>query len=175
VEETVIRDDEPVLGPEHQAADVPAEREPDLVERIRRLVTTQLYGVLSTHGDDHAYGSLVAFAFAADLRSVVFATPTTTRKYQLLKRHDRVALVVDDRPEHPGAMMEVTAITVTGRAHEIEDAAERRACGAQLVARHPQLRSFVAADSCAVFRIEIARYFHVTRFQEVQQWVPGRS
>jgi nitroimidazol reductase NimA-like FMN-containing flavoprotein (pyridoxamine 5'-phosphate oxidase superfamily) len=174
-EETVIRDDEPVLGPDPQADDGPAARAPDLVQRIRRLVTSQLYGVLSTHGDGHAYGSLVAFAFAEDLRSAVFATPMTTRKYRLLNRHDRVALVVDDRPEHPQAMMDVTAITVTGRAREIEDAAERRACGDQLVARHPQLRSFVAAESCAVFRIEVARYFHVTRFQEVQQWVPGRS
>ena len=43
----------------------------------------------------------------------------------------------------------------------------------ELLARHPQLRAFVAADSSALFQIEIIRFFHVVRFQEVQQWVPA--
>jgi hypothetical protein len=42
------------------------------------------------------------------------------------------------------------------------------------VDRHPQLRAFVTAESCAVFRLEVFRFFHVARFQEVRQWVPQR-
>jgi len=45
----------------------------------------------------------------------------------------------------------------------------------RLVERHPQLRSFVAAESCALFRIEVTRFLHVGRFQEVTQWVPGEG
>lgn len=173
-EKTVNRSDEPVLGPDHEAEPMRPDPSSGLVDSIRRLVTTQSYGVLSTHGEGHAYGSLVAFAFADDLGSVVFATAVATRKYRLLGQHDRVALVVDDRPEHPQAMMEVTAVTVTGRAHEVLDAEQRQVLAAKLVDRHPQLRRFVAAESCALFRIEVFRFFHVTRFQEVQQWVPGQ-
>lgn len=168
------RSDEPVLGPDHGTEPSRPDPAPGLVDGIRRLVTTQPYGVLSTHGEGHAYGSLVAFAFADDLCSAVFATPVATRKYRLLGSHDRVALLVDDRPEHPQAMMEVTAVTVTGRAREVLDAGQRQVLAAQLVGRHPQLRTFVAAESCALFRIEVFRFFHVTRFQEVQQWVPGQ-
>lgn len=164
------RDDEPVL----EAAS-PGQGEPEstsLVESIRRLVTTQPYGVLATHGDGHAYGSLVAFAFSEDLRRAYFATPIATRKYRLLSEHDRIALVVDDRPDHVDQMMEVEAVTVTGSASEVPQGPEREVGTEELVARHPQLRSFFAADSCAVFEIEVFRYFHVSRFQEVRQWVP---
>jgi len=169
----VNRDDEPVLEIQRPGS-VKPETTP-IVERVRHLVTTQPYGVLATHGDGHAYGSLVAFAFSEDLREVFFATPKATRKYRLLSEHDRIALVVDDRPEHVGQMMEVEAITVTGKAREVTSDEDRVACAEQLVARHPQLHSFVAADSCAVFRIEVFRYFHVSRFQEVRQWEPGKA
>jgi nitroimidazol reductase NimA-like FMN-containing flavoprotein (pyridoxamine 5'-phosphate oxidase superfamily) len=145
------------------------------VDLIRGLVTTQPYGVLATHGDGQAYGSLVAFAFTEDLREAFFATSVATRKYELLSRNDGVALVVDNRPAHVGNMMEVEAITVTGRAQEIPPGPHRAASAQRLVARHPQLRSFVAAASCAMFRIEVARFLHVTRFQEVRQWVPGQT
>jgi nitroimidazol reductase NimA-like FMN-containing flavoprotein (pyridoxamine 5'-phosphate oxidase superfamily) len=167
-------DDEPVLDPLSPRA-VPAPNTgPPVTERIRRLVNTQPYGVLCTHGEDHAYGSLVAHAFAEDLSTAVFATPVATRKYRLLTEHDRVALVVDDRPENPDRMMAVEAITATGRARLVTAADERKPLAQLLLARHPQLRSFLASESCALFRVEILRYFHVARFQEVQQWVPGQ-
>jgi nitroimidazol reductase NimA-like FMN-containing flavoprotein (pyridoxamine 5'-phosphate oxidase superfamily) len=139
------------------------------------LVTTQPYGVLATQGDGQAYGSLVAFAFSQDLREALFATQVATRKYQLLTRNERIALVVDNRPEHVGQMMDVEAITITGRAREVPHGPERVRCAEQIVARHPQLRSFVSAESSALFRIEVIRFFHVSRFQEVRQWVPGQG
>jgi hypothetical protein len=30
----------------------------------------------------------------------------------------------------------------------------------------------VKADTCALFRVDIVRFLHVVRFQEVSQWVP---
>jgi hypothetical protein len=165
-------EDEPVLGQPMENRSHHDENAQPVVERIRALVTTQPYGVLCTHGDDQAYGSLVAFAFTSDLRHAVFATPVATRKYRLLSEHQRVALVVDNRPEHLGAMMQVEAITATGRARELQPGAQHEQLSRLLVERHPQLRTFVNADSCALFQIAITRYFHVSRFQEVRQWVP---
>ena len=167
------KNDEPVLDAPSSGPVDPAPI--NLVERIRHLVTTQPYGVLATHGEGHAYGSLVAFAFSEDLRRAFFATPSATRKYRLLSEHDRIALVVDDRPAHVNQMMDVEAVTVTGRAREVPFGPARAAYGELLVARHPQLRSFVAADSCAVFEIKVFRYIHVSRFQEVRQWVPDQG
>ena len=161
-------------GPNTPELQEPGDSEEEaLVQRIRRLVTTQPYGVLATHGAGQAYGSLVAFVFSEDLREAFFATQVATRKYQLLTQNERIALVVDNRPEHADRMMEVEAITITGRAREVPHGPDRVRCAEALVARHPQLRSFVAAESCALFRIEVTRFFHVSRFQEVRQWVPG--
>jgi len=38
--------------------------------------------------------------------------------------------------------------------------------------RHPYLNKFVHSASCGLFHIRLVRYFHVSRFQEVRQWVP---
>jgi hypothetical protein len=115
---------------------------------------------------------MIAFAFSDDLHYAVFATPVATRKYSLLTECDHVALVVDNRPQHLQDMMQVEALTATGRATEIARGTDYDDYAQLLVARHPQLESFVGAASCALFRIDVVRFFHVTRFQEVGQWVP---
>ena len=75
--------------------------------------------------------------------------------------------------DHPDEMMHVEAITATGSAREITDPGEHGRLADRLIARHPQLKPFVEADTCALFEITILRVLHVTRFQEVRQWVPG--
>jgi uncharacterized protein YhbP (UPF0306 family) len=149
---------------------------PESVEgRIRRLVETQPYAVLCTQGEGQPYGSLVAFAVTGDLAYAVFATPRATRKFRLLTECDHVALVVDNRPEFPGQLMEVEGVTATGRASMVEEGDEFQCWAQLLTGRHSYLSKFVQSASCALFRIQIVRYFHVSRFQEVRQWVPEIS
>jgi uncharacterized protein YhbP (UPF0306 family) len=138
---------------------------------IRRLLDSQLYGVLCTQGQGQPYGSLVAYAMTPDLDSAVFATQKATRKYRLLSECAHVALVVDNRASLVGALMDVEAVTVTGRAHEVEGPEFPR-WSRLLTDRHSYLDTFVRSASCGLFRIDIVRYLHVTRFQEVRQWVP---
>ena len=139
---------------------------------VRSLVTTQDYAVLCVQGGGQPYGALVAFAFSQDLRHAVFATPVTTRKYRLLSESDHVALVIDDRPDKAGRLMEVRAVTATGRSREIARGREFDRLAGLLIARHPYLSSFVRAETCALFRVDIVRFLHVERFQEVRQWIP---
>lgn len=163
--------DEPAIGsvggPQTSGSD-----DPSLPDRIRRLTTTQPFGVLCTQGDEQPYGSLIAFAVTDDLSAALFSTPVATRKYRLLCQCDRVALLIDSRAEHPDNMMEVEALTATGRAVEVPKGEECERLAPMLIARHPQLADFVNSPSCALFRIEIIRYFHVMRFQQVSQWAP---
>jgi hypothetical protein len=84
----------------------------------------------------------------------------------------QVALVIDSRSASPGALMEVEAITATGRATQLQPGPDYDRWADLLTARHPQLRPFVAAPSSALFRIDMVRYLYVTRFQEVHQWIP---
>jgi hypothetical protein len=68
--------------------------------------------------------------------------------------------------------MEVEAVTATGRAEAVGPGEEFERWARLLTDRHPYLARFVRSASCTLFRVRIVRYFHVTHFQEVRQWVP---
>ena len=108
---------------------------------VARLVAEQPYAVLCTQGGGQPYGSLVALAVAADLAWAAFSTPITTRKYRLLADCDHVALVIDSRSRSMVDMMQVEAITATGRARQVAPGAEYEQVASLLVDRHPQLGS----------------------------------
>ena len=152
------------------AREVPAE--PSVQARIREIVSQEQFAVLCTQGNAQPYGSLVAFAFSEDLGFVVFATAVTTRKYELLTKCRQVALVIDTRGQCPGEIMRIEALTATGRATHVPPGPERDRMAAMLTQRHPYLKSFIAAETCALIRVDIVRFFHVCRFQEVRQWTP---
>jgi uncharacterized protein YhbP (UPF0306 family) len=141
--------------------------------QIRRLVAKHPFAVLCTQGEGQPYGSLIAYAMTDDLTSVVFATRKATRKFRLLTECDHVALVIDSRPEFPDDLMKVEGVTATGRAAMVEEGADFDRWARLLTDRHPQLKQFVHAASSGLFRIEIIRYFHVSHFQEVRQWIPS--
>ena len=165
--------DEPALGPEFGGPLAMISTGPTVAESIRHLVEDQPFAVLCTQGDGQPYGSVVAFAFDQDVASFVFATPKATRKYRLLSECDRVALVVDNRGKFPEDLMKVEAVTITGRATELEPGPGARKWAGLLTARHPYFRSFVDSPSTALFRVDAVRFLHVTRFQEVRQWIPA--
>ncbi len=116
----MVIDDEPVYGERHGADPSAAGSDEPLVQRIRRLVSGEPFGVLCTQGEGQPYGSVVGFSFSEDLCSAVFATPIATRKFRLLSENNHVALVVDNRPRHRDNMMEVESITATGRTTRLE-------------------------------------------------------
>ena len=167
----MMNTDEPLFASD-PSADSPEGENPAVRAQIQSLVNEQDYAVLCVQGGGQPYGALVAFEFTKDLRHAVFATPVTTRKYRLLSECDRVALVIDNRPEKAGKLMEVEALTVTGRSQGIVRGPEFDQLAALLISRHPYLKSFVWTESCALFRVDVVRFLHVSRFQEVRQWIP---
>ncbi len=168
----MMNPDEPLLDGDHEATGTEVG---PVADRIRGLVGEQPYAVLCVQGDGQPYGALVAFAFSNDLRHACFATPMATRKYRLLTECDHVALVIDSRSSRPGSLMDVEAVTATGRALLIDRGPEFDRWADLLVSRHAYLQSFVKAATSALFRIDVVRFLHVTRFQEVRQWIPTGS
>ena len=166
-------DSHDVPGPGTRPHDSEANaHQPAVRQRIRALLDEQPFAVLCTQGGGQPYGSVIAYAVGPDLCAVTFATPKATRKYRLLCECASVALVVDSRTKFPEDMMKVEAITATGRAVELEHGPAFDRWADLLALRHPQLQPFVHAPSSALFRIDILRYLHVSRFQEVHQWIP---
>ncbi len=168
---TTMNIDEPLFD-EHDDTEPKRGSRLAVRERVRRLVNAQPYAVLCMQGQGQPYGALVAFAFSSDLRTAVFATPIATRKYRLLSECAQVALVIDNRPGKREELMEIEAVTATGRASLMGPGSSFDQWSSLLVSRHAYLRAFVRASSCALFRIDIVRYLHVVRFQEVSQWIP---
>ena len=171
----MINSDEPLFDDNGMKDSSGATANPAVRERIRQLADRQPYAVLCVQGEGQPYGALVAFAFSEDLRHAVFVTPIATRKYRLLSECDHVALVIDDRANKADKLMEIEAVTVTGRSQLIERGGEFDQWAELLVTRHPYLNSFVKAPTCALFRVDVVRFLHVARFQEVSQWIPDPS
>ena len=166
---------EPLLDDDAHERSAPSKGDANLGERIKRLVAEESYGVLCTQSQGQPYGSMIAFAFTEDLSTALFATSRFTRKYQILTECKRVAIVVNNRDKFPSDLNKIEAITVTGRSAEIQrDSTDSRLVDL-LIQKHPHLKSFITSPSTAVFRVNVVRYFHVHRFQEVREWVPEVS
>lgn len=166
--------DEPTLRDLFTSTADKASAPPALEVRIRALMTEQPYAVLCTQGGGQPYGSLIAFAVNPTLNGVVFATPIATRKYRLLSECDRVALVIDNRAGHPGDISKIDAVTATGKAVTLNHDGAADEWRDRLIHKHPHMRNFICAPSTALVRVDILRYLHVVRLQEVHQWVPPR-
>jgi nitroimidazol reductase NimA-like FMN-containing flavoprotein (pyridoxamine 5'-phosphate oxidase superfamily) len=164
--------DEPLFDEDDIANSPDTPSDPGVRERIQRLLDEQPYAVLCVQGGGQPYGVLVAVAFSEDLRHVVFVTPVETRKYRMLSECNRVALVIDDRSKKADELMDIEALTITGRSQLIERGEEFERWVELLTNKHPYLKSFARAATCALFRVDVIRFLHVARFQEVRQWIP---
>jgi nitroimidazol reductase NimA-like FMN-containing flavoprotein (pyridoxamine 5'-phosphate oxidase superfamily) len=141
------------------------------MEEIRKLMTDQRLGVLCTaQPDGQTYASLVAIASSDDLKQVAFATLRATRKFANLSSEPRVALLLDDRAHQPSDLLDAAAVTLRGRAREVEGD-ERARWTTALLARHPTLADFLRSRDCAVVAVEIDHLLLVTRFHRVTEVV----
>ena len=141
-------------------------------DQIRTLIQEQPFAVLCMQGEEQPYGSIVSYAISKDLSSILFCTSVNTHKYRLLCANDRVALVIDSRPQQPDQIMDAAALTATGHAIEIPRGPERDRLATLLAGRHATIASFISDPSTALFRIEVKLYVYVTHFQEVHTWSP---
>jgi hypothetical protein len=162
--------DEPIFGPDDRTEE--QDQGAALSQMIGQLVAGEPFAVLCTQGEGQPYGSVIAFAASDDLGQMAFCTSRATRKYRLLRRCQHVSLVIDDRSKHGDDTRKVSAVTVTGRATEIASSPIRELWHGRLVARHPYLEEFLTSPTCSLFLVDVVRYLHVVRFQEVSQWVP---
>jgi len=136
---------------------------------LKELCTGQPLAVLATDAGSGPYVSLVAVAITPDLRRLYFATPRTTRKWANLAGNYRVSLLIDNRSNQVTDFSRAAAATVIGTAEELSGA-ELDTGLAIFLRRHPHLAEFTASPSCALFQVQIASIYLVTRFQNVMEF-----
>ena len=139
-----------------------------LKEAIKGILDLQKLSVLATQGDGGPYGSLVAFAATADLKTLLFATTRATRKYTNLLAHADVAMVIDTRTNQTADFSDAAAVTVLGEVKEVT-AHERQKFLNIYLKKHPYLKEFVESPTCALLKVRVKNYIMVNRFQNVQE------
>lgn len=139
-----------------------------LREEIKGILDLQKLSVLATQGDGRPYGSLVAFAATADLKTLLFAAKRATRKYSNLLAHPDVAMVIDTRTNQATDFSDTTAVTAFGEVEEVA-ADDRKEFLNIYIEKHPYLKEFVESPTCALLRVRVRNYIMVSRFQNVQE------
>ncbi|MEJ2672284.1 MAG: pyridoxamine 5'-phosphate oxidase family protein [Deltaproteobacteria bacterium] len=135
---------------------------------IKNLLESQKLAVLATQNHGQPYSNLIALAATADAQYLIFATTRATRKFANLMADPRVAVLVDNRKNEVADFAEAAAFTALGKARELQGAERQRFLEIYL-AKHPNLKDFVAALDCALLRVRVDKYIVVSRFQEVRE------
>ncbi|MBL7186351.1 MAG: pyridoxamine 5'-phosphate oxidase family protein [Phycisphaerae bacterium] len=138
----------------------------DLRTKLKALFDKQRLGVLSTQKRNRPYASLVAFAVTDDLKSFVFATPRTTRKYANIMASSRAALLIDNRSNRASDFRKAMAVTVVGTVRELRKSQRSRLIRLY-TDKHSHLEDFVRSPTCAVMCIDAETLHIVDQFQHV--------
>jgi nitroimidazol reductase NimA-like FMN-containing flavoprotein (pyridoxamine 5'-phosphate oxidase superfamily) len=139
---------------------------PRLKKLLNDLFSSQPLAVLATQAKGQPYGNLVAFAATDDLRSLLFATARTTRKYANITMDPRVAMVIDSRTNQKADFQRAVAVTATGIVEKVKGAEKNHLLKLYLL-KHPHLKKFVTSPTCALLRVKVDTYYVVRRFQRV--------
>ncbi|MCF8069680.1 MAG: pyridoxamine 5'-phosphate oxidase family protein [Desulfobacterales bacterium] len=135
-------------------------------KNILALFSKQKLATLSTAKDDKPYASLVAFVGDRNLKTILFATARTTRKFSNLASNLNVALLINNSRNDESDFHEAMAVTVTGTAEVLSETEKIRHMDRYL-ATHPYLADFVSQPTCALISVKASRYFLVENFQKV--------
>ena len=77
-------------------------------------------------------------------------------------------MVVDNRSNREVDFHQAAAVTATGLVKEVEDS-ERERFQRLYLSKHPYLKEFVSAPTCALLKVDVETYYVVNRFQNVME------
>lgn len=148
-----------------------ASQKEDAIQIIKKICDDQAFGVLSTQGTHGSYSSLISFSINEDYSKLVFATPINTKKIDQIKHTNGVSILIDNRNDNPHKINDIVGVTLTGKAHIVRK--ENQDQWIKLLTdKHEYLKGFAEADSTVIVMIDISKYYFVSSFQEVIEWIP---
>ena len=135
---------------------------------LRDLFKTQKLAVLATQSGGQPYANLMAFAATKDLKTLVFATTRSTRKFANITADRRIALLIDNRSNTEKDFHRAITVTATGTAREVGTRDKKR-LQKLYTAKHPHLKEFASSPNVALLRMNVEAYYIVTQFQNVME------
>ena len=148
------------------------EQEKKLQVEIKKLCDSQPFAVLATQGKDITNASLISFAMSDDLKYIVFATPVNTTKYDFVFAQENVSVLVDDRSLQQDHINEISALTIVGKGKILLDGEEILRWSGRLIQKHPNLKTFVEAETTSLILIQVVKHLYVNKFQQMREWDP---
>jgi len=138
----------------------------DLRYKIYNLFRSQSLAVLASQKDGQSYANLVAFAATDDLRTMLFSTSRSTRKFSNIQDKPLIALLVDNRSNSSADFKDALAVTALGKVNEVQDA-EKENLSSVYLAKHPHLSVFISSPNQAFLKVDVSKYILVSNFQRV--------
>jgi nitroimidazol reductase NimA-like FMN-containing flavoprotein (pyridoxamine 5'-phosphate oxidase superfamily) len=138
-------------------------------KEIMSLIRSHDFGVLATYGGEYPYTSLISLDLTADDRWLIFPTMRQTQKYANILHEARVSILLDNRASIASDGQSAYALTVMGRAFEIE-ARLVSACTKRFLMRHPNLLDFLSNPQTALITVTPIKIIFVEKFQDVQNF-----
>jgi heme iron utilization protein len=135
---------------------------------LKDVLSSQRLGVLATTGEIYPYTSLVGFAVSEDLKNIIFATIKATRKYENLKNHPNVSILIHNTTNSTADFKDAAAVTAMGVSKDTAGD-ERNKYKSIYLAKFPFLEDFIENPNCVLVSVNVQRYIVVTRFQEVKE------
>jgi uncharacterized pyridoxamine 5'-phosphate oxidase family protein len=129
----------------------------DLELKIKTILRSQYFAVLSTQDGKQPYTNLIAFAECEGCKEVIFFTPKNTRKYANLLRNERVAILVDTRTNQSQDFSNAVALTLLGSAQEI-DITKQPNLLAVFIDKHPILADLFKQSENALFKVSVTDF-----------------
>lgn len=141
-------------------------------EFIRKMLENEAFGVLAANEDKIAYTSLITFASSEDLKKLAFATPIDTKKFKIIEKNNNISILIDNRSDNKANINDIVAITSLGKAKILKDKDEIDKWSKILIDKHSYLDDFIRAGTSSIVLVDISKYYYVTSFQEVIEWIP---
>jgi len=126
-------------------------------KEIQRVLETNQFTVLATQHNGQPHASLMAFIPFDGLRYLIVATYRNTLKYRNVLKDGRVALLIDSHIAPDSAGHRNVVLTAHGIASEVPDC-DYQAIEQAYLARHSDLRDFLASPDCVLLRVLISAY-----------------
>jgi len=123
------------------------------LNKIKALILRTDSCVLATTDGDTPHCSLMAYVPDESGERLFLITSSDSRKYQDIRRHPRVSLLIDTRGEQQRDLTQ--ALTVTGICETLQDTAEISRVKAAFVRQYPHLTGFIRKDEMAVMCIQV--------------------
>lgn len=135
-----------------------------MLEQMKSLAREQNICVLATDAGGKPYCSLMAYVTDDACREIYMVTHSRTKKYQNLINNPAVSLLIDSRKNSP--RRRVTALTVEGSFHHIEEKAKENRVEKILLEAHPHLADFLSHEDAVILCIKIGSFLLLNGIDE---------